>query len=125
MLLAAAVLLVAVLLPTSRSFLFRRADSSNLRGAPSLPLTAYQPLGELRTADRRFVWGSLKNVLSYRLTITRRDGGIVWIHSGADTVVTLPDSVSLRRTEVYYWVADALLSDGGSRSTGLHEFAVR
>ena len=124
-LIAASVLLVAALVPMSRFLFGPRPYSSNLRGAQSSPLIAYQPLGELGTADHRFVWGSSRNVLSYRLTITRRDGGIVWIHSGTDTVIALPDSVSLRKTEHYFWVADALLSDGGSRSTGLHEFAVR
>jgi hypothetical protein len=58
------------------------------------------------------------------LTISRADAHPVWSLSSTDTVATLPDSVGLRPSERYFWVADALLSDGTTRSTGLREFGV-
>jgi hypothetical protein len=36
--------------------------------------------------------------------------------------VILPASVTLRAGDRYFWVADAILEDGSSRSTGLREF---
>lgn len=85
-------------------------------------LLAYGPMGESPLKSVRFVWGSVSGAMSYRLTVTNADGETVWTHSGSDTVVTLPGLVRLRAGNRYVWVADAILSGGGSRSTGLREF---
>jgi hypothetical protein len=70
----------------------------------------------------RFVWASAPNAISYRLTLTDANGSTIWTNSGLDTVVALPDSVLLTVGARYFWVADALVSDGQSRSTELREF---
>jgi hypothetical protein len=88
------------------------------------PLIAYGPIGTPDRVGLRFVWGALPGAESYRLTVSRGDAHALWTSSGTDTVATLPDSVILRANECYYWVADALLSDGTTRSTGLREFGV-
>ena len=87
-------------------------------------LLAYGPIGTAPRAGLRFVWSAAPGAESYRLTISRADARPVWSSSGTDTLATLPDSVVLRPSERYFWVADALLKDGSTRSTGLREFGI-
>jgi anti-sigma factor RsiW len=88
------------------------------------PLVAYGPLGTTAGAGLQFVWSAAPGSESYRLSVNRMNGQAVWSSSGTDTVARLPGSVVLRPNERYYWVVDALLSDGTTRSTGLREFGV-
>lgn len=88
------------------------------------PLVAYGPLGTTANVGLQFVWGPVPDRESYRLDVSRMDGQPVWSSSGTDTVAILPSSVVLRPNERYYWVVDALLRDGTTRSTGLREFGV-
>jgi anti-sigma factor RsiW len=90
----------------------------------AVPLVAYGPIGTAPRAGLRFVWGTVAGAESYRLTVSGEDARTVWSSSGIDTLAALPDSVVLRPNERYHWVADALLSDGSARSTGLREFGV-
>jgi hypothetical protein len=100
----------------------QRSLMRNDGAAPSL--VAHGPIGAAHRVGLRFVWSAAPGAESYRLTVGRSDAQTVWSESGTDTVATLPDSVVLRPSERYYWVADALLSDGTTRSTGLREFGV-
>jgi hypothetical protein len=96
-----------------------------MRGADTaLPLPAYGPIGPATRVGLRFVWSAAQGAESYRLTVSRKDGEPVWASTGTDTVAKLPDSIALRTNERYFWVADVLLSDGTTRSTGLREFGV-
>jgi len=113
-LLAAAASLFLVLRPTV-------VDPPRGGGAPPA-LTAYGPTGEVPLAALRFVWGAAPGATAYRLTISGGNGVPVWSGSVADTVFVLPDSVPLGVDQQYVWIADALLGDGSSRSTGLHDF---
>ena len=86
-------------------------------------LVVYGPTGEgISTRGLQFVWGAAAGAVTYRLTITGRDGAAVWSRSGVDTTVTLPDSIVLRPGQRYFWAVDALLGDGVTRSTRLREF---
>ena len=86
-------------------------------------LVVYGPTGEGMPAHRvSFVWGAAAAALTYRLTVTASDEAPVWSRSGPDTAVVLPDSIVLSPGRRYFWVADALLADGGTRSTGMREF---
>ena len=120
-LVAAAAVVLLMLRPNAGSIdqrpLMRAGDSTP-------PLAAYGPIGSAPRVGLRFVWSAAPRAESYRLTVNRADGNPVWSSSGTDTVSALPDSVVLRQNERYFWVADALLSDGSTRSTGLREFAV-
>ena len=87
-------------------------------------LIAYGPTGETHARKLRFVWSAALGVTTYRLTVTRGDGASVWSQGSTDTSVALSDSVVLRSNQRYFWVADALLGDGGTRSTGLREFSL-
>jgi hypothetical protein len=90
----------------------------------AVPVVAYGPIGTAARAGLRFVWSAVPGAESYRLTVSGEDARTVWSSSGTDTLAALPDSVTLRPNERYHWVADALLSDGSTRSTGLREFDV-
>ena len=101
----------------------RPATLAPVRDAGTSPvLTAYGPTGDAALASLRFVWGAVPGVATYRLTVSGPDGAPVWSGSVADTAWALPDSVTLQVDQRYFWVADALLDDGSTRSTGLHEF---
>lgn len=117
---AAAVVLLAVGL-TARGG-SRVAPDPVVRGGADARLIAYGPTGETSARALRFVWGATPGAVTYRLSVTRADGAAVWSHSGADTSVALPDSVVLARNRHYFWMADALLGDGSSRSTGVRRF---
>jgi hypothetical protein len=91
-------------------------------GVTSSALVAYAPIGEASRADLRFVWKPDPDATTYRLTLTSEAGAPLWAQSGTDTSVILPDSIVLRRDERYFWIVDALLANGGTRSTGLQEF---
>jgi anti-sigma factor RsiW len=101
----------------------RPANLDPVRDGGSTPaLTAYGPTGDAALASLRFVWGAAPDVATYRLTVSGTDGAAVWSGSVADTATALPDSVILRADRRYFWVADALLHDGSTRSTGMHQF---
>jgi hypothetical protein len=119
---AAAAALILVAMPS-----LRRSDGALENplyrdAAASSTLIAYGPAGESRVGSLRFIWSPARGAMSYRLTVSRADGATVWTQSGRDTVATLPASITLRVGDRYFWVSDALLADGGSRSTGLREF---
>jgi hypothetical protein len=90
-------------------------------GSPSA-LTVYGPTGDAAQSSIRFVWGAAPGAATYRLTVSGEDGVPVWSGSVADTLMALPDSVTLQVDHRYVWIADALMGDGSTRSTGLHEF---
>ena len=101
------------------------AGQETLRTAGEVPrLAAIGPVNEVPGARVRFVWGREAAATMYRLTLTAAQGVPLWTASTADTVLALPDSVRLRARTSYYWMTDALLSDGTTRSTGLHEFRI-
>jgi anti-sigma factor RsiW len=110
--------------------LIARVEPGNDRAAPQLrgiarantALIVYGPTGDAKREGLRFVWGPAAGAVSYRFSVTTTDGEQVWSRSSVDTVASLPRSVSLRSGEKYLWVADTILSDGSSRSTGLREF---
>jgi hypothetical protein len=86
-------------------------------------LIAYGPIANVRRENLRFVWGSAPGGVSYRLNLTTTDGAQVWSTSGVDTTAILPSSIGVVG-ETYLWVTDAVLADGGTRSTGLREFTL-
>jgi anti-sigma factor RsiW len=117
---AAAVLVFVIVRPNPAEM-----DRGVMRNdGAAVPVVAYGPMGTAPRTGLRFVWSAVPGAESYRLTVSGEDARTVWSSSGTDTVSALPDSVTLRPNERYHWVADALLSDGSTRSTGLREFDV-
>jgi len=119
---AAAVVLLVAKLGSGPGRLPETTTPVRANGGTS-QLVVYGPTGEGMPAHGvRFLWGAAAGAMTYRLTVTAGDGAAVWSRSGADTAVALPDSIVLRPGRRYLWVADALLADGGTRSTGIREF---
>jgi anti-sigma factor RsiW len=119
---AAAAVLIFVVRPGAHP-VERFAPVEVMRGASEpARLIAYGPAGETRASALRFVWSATPGVTTYRLSVTRADGESVWSQGSEDTSLSLPDSVTLRVNQRYFWVADALFGDGRTLSTGLREF---
>lgn len=117
---AAIVLLLPILVPRDAP-----APQPQLRSpVQPPPLTAYGPVGETGTRVPTFVWAAVPGAASYRLTVTQEGGESVWSANGTDTARTLPDSVALHSGASYWWVADALIANGTTRSTGLRGFRI-
>jgi anti-sigma factor RsiW len=120
---AAAAVLLAVVLP-------RRASTpSELRAGSNTeaPLGVVSPLPspEVAPGAITFIWRSAGPGASYSFTLQAADGRVVWTSTTTDTVVVLPDSVSLSTGPTWFWAADALLADGRSRSTGIKRLSIR
>jgi anti-sigma factor RsiW len=122
----AAAAVAAFLLINPRDAQRRSTDSTLTRAAAAPPtLTAYGPTGEVSRPHLRFVWGAAASGAAYRLSVSGESGTPVWSASTADTSAALPDSVRLAQAARYYWVVDAITTDGRTVSTGLREFGVR
>jgi hypothetical protein len=116
---AAVLIVIGRLEPETPDVARERAPVAN-----TTSLIVYGPTGSTSIANLRFAWGAAENVESYRLSLTTADGAEVWSHSGLDTTAVPPSSVSLRPAGNYFWVVDAVLKDGTTRSTGLREFSL-
>lgn len=122
----AAAAAAAFLLVNPRSVQRQQPVSGLTRAETSTTaLTAYGPSGETSRSHLHFVWGSAPSGAAYRLTVSNEGGSPLWSISVADTSVALPDTIRLVAGRHYYWVVDALTSDGRTVSTGLREFDVR
>jgi hypothetical protein len=69
-----------------------------------------------------FVWHPVPDATIYRLSLTRPNGDSAWAASVRDTTVAAPDSALAPGT--YYWIVDALLSDGAVVSGKAREFRI-
>ena len=99
------------------------AGNEQVRDASAVtPLVAYGPAGDQTAPPLRFVWASAPRASAYRLSVTDANGAPVWTFTAADTSAALPDSVTLAVGVAYFWVVDAMLDDGTTRSTELREF---
>ena len=117
--LAVAASLLVMVLPTDRG----GPTAEPLRaGGDTGALLAHGPLGEVSGSPIALAWAPAGPGAAYRVALTTVDGTPVWRASTADTVVTLPDSVTLAPHTTYRWWADALLADGTTRTTGVREF---
>jgi hypothetical protein len=76
----------------------------------------------LAADDVRFTWRAAAPGASYRVTVTDQNGDVVWSASTADTAASLPPDSVLSREQAYFWYVDALMPDGTSTSSGVHEF---
>ena len=125
---AAAVVAVLVFAPGENE----RAGRSEpvLRGpettlSDETPAPAIVHPADAATTDSRdvaFTWRASGRASSYRLTLTDEDGDVVWSASTADTVLALPADSALAPGGTYFWYVDALLPDGRSLTSGVHEF---
>jgi hypothetical protein len=117
---AAAILIVAF--PTLRQrHVFQTGEKQRAVASPT-SLIAYGPIGETSAKSVRFAWSASTGAASYRLTLSGENGIPLWTESAVDTSLTLPATIRLHPQSRYYWIVDALLANGTTRSTGLREF---
>lgn len=131
---AAAAVLAGILLLGPRVGLLVPDGEPALRG-PQAPLeTMLRPSIEAlapeggSAVDRDsvlFVWRPAAEDSYYSLTLTDREGGLIWRGNTRDTLLTLDSDVRLSAGEEYYWYVDALLDTGESPTTGVHRFTAR
>jgi anti-sigma factor RsiW len=115
---AAAAVMLAVALPrqgTGPSEVRARPNAE-----PALRIISPSPSAPVAAGTTRFAWGSAGPGASYSLTLQSQDGRVIWSSTTADTVAVLPDSVALTAGRTWFWVVDAMLPNGESRSTGIN-----
>lgn len=88
--------------------------------APGIVHPADESTTDLRGVH--FGWRAAAPEATYRLTLTDDTGNVVWTASTTDTLLTLPPDSALDPAATYFWYVDALLPDGRSVSSGVHEF---
>ena len=71
-----------------------------------------------------FTWRSSGPDAFYRLTVIDETGDEIWTDETADSVLFLPPGVAMEPGGRYFWYVDALLSDGSSATTGMHQFMI-
>ena len=84
-------------------------DSPVHRGPPGTAAPApvlRSPVGVV-SAVTELVWTHVDGADSYRLTLFDASGGVLLTMSVADTLLILPDSVSLALNRTYLWKVDA------------------
>lgn len=127
---AAAVIAALLLLPSPTSPPLPGTPASALRGdgfEPMLPFVALEPAQGAIAEPQGilFRWRSAGPDPFYRITVIDERGDVVWSATSADTVILLPDSISLGGRQTYFWYVDALLRGARSSSTGIQEFATK
>lgn len=71
-----------------------------------------------------FIWHSVGNATSYRVSLTTSTGELVWSATSSDTAIVVPDSVMLSPGASYYYYIDVLLADGTSGTSGVRPVRV-
>lgn len=125
---AAAAILFLVVNPISRP----EAGGPPLRGvgeparAGALQVSAILPLsgGVVQRGALTFVWGAAAPDARYHVTLTDALANEIWSGDTSDTLLVLPESVSLDPGATYLWYVDALLLDGQSATTRAQSFTV-
>jgi hypothetical protein len=127
----AAVLLVAVALRPGwlvRSPLGRERDVTAERSVQMTSrITTVFPADSVPIvrSQLRFVWKADAGASDYSLTITDANGKTVYaIDEIGDTTLTLPDTVRLTPSVVYFWHVDAPHVDGSSAGSSSVSFRV-
>ncbi len=122
--LAAAAVVAAVVLLRPAGHRPERAAGDLLRGSErgSEVITVAPADSAVVQGRPVLVWRPVAGATGYRITVSREDGDSLWAGSTGDTTAAIPAGVALARSGTYFWYVDALLSDGQSLSSGLHEF---
>lgn len=119
----AAALVLVVALPRERT------KPSDIRSRPEvddrLVIVSPVPSADIPPGPISFVWRSAGPGASYTITLQEADGHLVWTSSVGDTVVALPDSITLAPGSRWFWSVDALLPNGRSLSTGMQRLTRR
>ena len=92
--------------------------------APGASIGVHSPYNTAQVGQIEFSWQDMGAEVRYRFSLTRSDGGEVWIGATADTSLTLPPDVTLSEGTTYFWWVDALLLDGRSVTTEVQQLRI-
>jgi hypothetical protein len=76
----------------------------------------------VRGGGLTFSWAASR-AERYRIVVSNEEGTPVWSADTRDTVMTLPDSVTLERGGSYFWQVDAVQA-GVTATTRLQRFTI-
>jgi hypothetical protein len=96
------------------------------RGPPPPPATVpipRSPLGAVAAADE-LRWSAVAGADRYRVTLFDAAGRVLYETQASDTVVTLPDSITLLPGATYLWKADARTGFDRWTASQLVEFTI-
>lgn len=85
--------------------------------------TVHAPVGTVPRDGVVLAWGAVAPGAVYRVSVSTAAGTLIWAGSSIDTLLALPAGTALQPDTRYFWSVDALLPDGRSTSSGVHEFA--
>lgn len=104
---------------------FRPSGDPDAQALRVLPVVAPVDGGVLDASPAiHFTWHADGPDAMYRFTLADDAGEQLWKATVADTVLTLPDSVSLVPGGRYLWYVDVLLMDGQKATTGVRGFEI-
>jgi hypothetical protein len=118
---AAAIAAVTILVP-GRSGPVAPAETLRAGGSDAGIAIVSPPEGSTLGAESALVWRSVPRATSYRWTVTTEDGDSLAAGFTSDTTALMPAAVIEAQSGTRHWYVDALLSDGSSASTAIHEF---
>lgn len=104
---------------------FRGPDPVGEAGAVQIDAASPAEDGAVDSHSLTFAWHPGALAASYRLTLTDREGAVLWTHATTDTVAPLPDTITLEPGATYHWFVDALMEDGRNATSGVHSFMTR
>ena len=124
---AAAVLAVVLLGPATRGV---TDDTPVLRGEQAEGTVRFEAVSPINEAEVSrdsllFRWRSEGAQAHYVMTLTDKNGDIVWTTGTSDTTLGLPRDVGLVSGQEYFWYVDALLEGARSSTTGVQDFLVK
>lgn len=100
------------------------ATTEVMRGA-NVVITLIMPRKELANGvGARFVWLSVPSAERYKIILVDEQGNDVFETITSDTAITLPESVSLRSGDVYFWWVQSELTDGTTATAVTEKFTV-
>ena len=117
-------LVLLVLLPRSPSESTGPVLREGAPVAPGASIGVHSPHNTAQVGQIEFSWQDMGAEVRYRFSLTRSDGGEVWIGATADTSLTLPPDVMLSEGTTYFWWVDALLLDGRSVTTEVQQLRI-
>jgi hypothetical protein len=102
----------------------RTSTPATIPGEGLASIRVHAPLDgdSVRAGGLTFSWGAA-SAERYRLVVSSEDGTPVWSTDTRDTVMALPDSVTLQRGASYFWQVDAVQA-GVTATTRLQRFSV-
>lgn len=88
---------------------------------------APRPVAPIGTVDSvpGLVWSSVPYANNYRIRLFDADGTLLWEREAADTVVPIPDSITLRPRLLYYWRVEAHTGFDRRSESDLIEFRLQ